>query len=1800
MDSLEQCRVFLDCFKANVNPSDPLPVRVPVYNLKYDEIKPAIVDWTRTYLDQFGCPQCIMTPIIRKACEEVLIQCNENPTSCGFNLRDYKTLQLNYTVISHVNQICSNLLDNENLNKLLAEQYAERSETDHPGPGALVAMRKKMHFSRGVKHRRRTMEDRHVCLPDFSVLFDTKDVEPTAFYGVYDGHGGQEAASFATSHLHYYIAQSEHYPHDMEAAIREGFLKTDKLFLQKCADHHLRSGCTAVVCFYRLHSGDLHLAWVGDSLAYAIGVSKVGARAFNIVHHPHVASDWVEANRVRNQGGSVILWQGQHRVEGQLAITRAIGNPCFKSVVPALPEYAFRRTVGQHCEDVVLVLASDGLWESLDPFYVSMIILYGIRKFPDNLQKITDLLIDYAKPKTQDNISVIILFLKDPQTIIKQTPWIEELEAKAGILEKRKMDINGAENNGFLAEKDPIYLEDQKAFADIQNFMSMDSALLQSKNDCDSPCDEPVPERFLPEGEFGPETDVDGIPVAFELPSKDIIAEVVNPEKMRLDLDFLNGLKNANNEVEEEASSVSADPVDLSEEQAEPESPNVNGTAGEQLHFDAPTETGDLIGSVEQEDEVPTLKAELNENELAPLKSIDEPIVSDLLDADSIVDNKLIDQLDSFGISDAIRRQLIEQTVPGSALNHEQDEDDDDGQLMEEKHSEFEGDGDGVEKEDLHHEKAFDSDIANDQHVKQDDDAGCCEESEEDEWDYVKVNKQQQQQQQQEQHQLEQPQSEEKPQESTSREETVEHGNSNAFIAEEDLPVERQIEQDETHEIEQHHYGDPADEQEEQEQQEEKPVVEELYQEQEREGEQFDATAVEPNTSETPVDILGDNTESTVSDSTKEVDDVIIDGGEAKEVVNLLNDDLNEDVPQPTAIEPLCDTSVITEEDSSAAPPVPSDSVNMEASMYGGSVAEQPVSPDTPVSPVEAFQAQQQQDFSADKDMFGSRLDDTLSPTGTEELREKHLYEAEEKTMFQADAAGGDLMQQGAAGDLGWQLNPEAKEFVPVVSPTSEEPPNVFAPTRMLEHESFKLREDAIVAQSPRKGTAPSMEDLDLPAEREFQTEMDKRPHEFETTVGGGGGDQPSPLSPNPFNQLDDQTMLPGNGFDLINGGEVLQPEEVDLLSTVKSDPDPFGVSDNAPSEELELLNKVQDLPLGDDEEQQEALITPQQAEPVQAALFGQEEQSPDLMEPEAYSAKEEQYVEQKETVDEYEFLEKPSDLADPYNGELENMDKAAGDSVAAHAYPAQTAAFDMFGLSQPTPTTEETVPMETDEEPKQVQQETLLEASVYDPEPLVLTTQEASQVPSDPEPSPEVVSETVPASVASELVAEPHKEQQTIEPEQPVPEEQPKESEKLTEDNKAVVESAAAGVAVATAAVAAAAVAATATAVSKTAAKPKASSAAVTAKKAGPTTATATKSSKDVAAKSAPAASRVGGGAAAPAASRKPTVPAAKKVPSTTTTTAKPPTGATTNGVKEARPASTTTKAPLAAKKPATEAAKTATTKTTTAASSVAAARTKAAATGPSSTTKPASASSTTRTAAPKPAATGTTTAAKPSSRASTTGTTTRTVTSRPSSAISTSSVPSKPASATTTTAAKRTVATKITNGTTTTDGVTKTTKMSSTTTSSTASRTGVTRTTGTGTAASKPASTLAAKKPLDTKPAAATKTATSGNKPSTTTRTSLAPKTTATSPAVRKVQQNGVAKKPTATSPNPGAKKVAVSAKKPEEELAKTNTSTTPTPTTTIETNGSAHENEQAMVEPPSPQPAADQLLVPIPQAM
>ncbi|XP_058055731.1 uncharacterized protein LOC131207139 [Anopheles bellator] len=1824
MDPLEQSRAFLDCFRANVNPADPLPVRVPIYNLKHDEIEPAIVDWTRTYLDQFECPHCLLTPIIRNVLEAVLKRCEENPESCGYTGRDYKTLQLNHEVISRVNQICSELLDNERLNNLLA-QLRSGWPLDEPDSGMHGAASSQLHnpvrqcyVARGLKNRRRTMEDRHVCLPDFDKLFQTRDIEPTAFYGVYDGHGGQDAASFAASHLHYYIAQSEHYPHNMTLAFEEGFHKTDRLFGEKCANHHLNSGSTAVVCFHHITSKRIDVAWVGDSQAIMVKRSPNRELYQRLVYPTHSASNPEERDRIHAIGGNVIFWYGGFRVNGQLAITRAIGNPAHKPFVSADPGICLNTCTD---DDLFLVIASDGLWEACDEQFISMFVLYAMRKFPNDPQKINDYLIAWAKQETTDNITVIIVFLKDIQTIIKETPFVEELEIKAKHRANQKMDLNDATSHGLLAENTSIPLEDHKAIEDIQNFM-LESAMVAPKSLCAGPVDDM---GFLSGGGLGPETDVDGLHDSQQSPSPMLLedeekktghalgnGDVATHHEMGghgggvehdTDYDYNPFGMPSNDEtvespsapettgdanshdIEEDPtspSSVSADPADFSEEHPVP---HVNGTGVH--HNPLEEEEAHAEGAFEKlADSEPVQKAELNED-IHPRhihiqdKSLDEPM--DLLGADSIVDNKLIDQLDSFGISEAIRRQLIEQQVTGAPVHHEQEEDEDDGQLIEEKHSEF----DGAEKEDLHHEKAFDSDYGNDHHsaadVKQDDDAGCCEDSEEDEWDYVKVNQQTQEQQKQEstpsdpvENSVTTPEDHQQP---SGEQERRDDERPLDLALEDDLPQkeeEHQQKQQEPHAFDEHQ------------QEQEKPEVEP---EQHSEVQQGDDEPTETEiVDHKPVEVLGENAvaESAVPQSASEFDDVI---SGSTEVVNLLNE-LNKKATTPTAIveSPSDINEAVQEEEPFESGPSDSFSAQtMEANPFGDDAAAHghALSFESPLLPVQDNRLQEEQQHHQEKDLFSmSAVEKEASEGGPfkEELNEKHLYEAEEKSMHHA-----------AGGDMGWQLNPEAKEFVPILpgsgtGPSGETPAD-FTPSRMLDHESYRLRDDTIVAQSPRKGTASSMEDLDVPQETDFQTEMDKRPHEFELV---GESSPLSPLAKQPVFDLQ-SAVLNGdehNGDDH-NGDD--RPKSAGEGSLPLMGTDCGQLGGTVPADDLDFLNKVHELPEGEEDAQLEAFAVNRQfAEPPAVAY---EEQVNLMAASEPYSAKEEQHIEHKETIDEpspaADFVQDFGQLslnnghtdpmtfgANPFLGEEIPMTVGAP-LAAGNASPF----FDLSSTNDQNQPTISEVAAKQFVEDVQTAPLTAFEPSLLPAQEFTPIADAATQGSTEPTPEPVIAAE-------------------------------PKLGEEPSDDLMAKDASGTTAPVAAVAVAAAGAVAVAASAASKTA-KPKAPASSTTAKKTGPSSATAKPAvgaSKDTTKSAATARTTASNTTStAAAATRKPPAGAASAAKKTTPTTggktsvASATTATMNGGVKEARPSSaaSTKTSTLAAKKPSTDAATKPTATKASTVSSVAAARAKAAA--PSSTTmKTATTGATATRTVPK----STTTAAsgvagKPTASSRLSTTTTRpasrpvSATSRPSSTVSEKSsttVPSK-----TTTTVKRTVAAKstVTNGTTTVDGTTKTTK--STTTTSTTARAPATTAPSRATATSR-TSTIGTKKPLDTKPsggAATTKSTsasltTSSKSSAISTRTSLAPRPTATSPAVKKLQNGTGPAKKTAASPTPvPIKKPASPAASKQQAVA---TTTVTNDNMSQAAGGGADVVDTETVEMVAPQP--DQLLVP--QAM
>lgn len=103
------------------------------------------------------------------------------------------------------------------------------------------------------------MEDKHIIIPDFNTLFNVQvdpvatfhqwgqsgwwschgtgvvqqDQEEQAYFAVFDGHGGVDAAIYAANHLHVNLVRQESFSHDPSEALCRAFKLTDEGFVKK-------------------------------------------------------------------------------------------------------------------------------------------------------------------------------------------------------------------------------------------------------------------------------------------------------------------------------------------------------------------------------------------------------------------------------------------------------------------------------------------------------------------------------------------------------------------------------------------------------------------------------------------------------------------------------------------------------------------------------------------------------------------------------------------------------------------------------------------------------------------------------------------------------------------------------------------------------------------------------------------------------------------------------------------------------------------------------------------------------------------------------------------------------------------------------------------------------------------------------------------------------------------------------------------------------------------------------------------------------------------------------------------------------------------------------------------------------------------------------------------------------------------------------------------------------------------------------------------------------------------------------
>ncbi|GFP87807.1 probable protein phosphatase 2c 25 [Phtheirospermum japonicum] len=190
------------------------------------------------------------------------------------------------------------------------------SEMKHDGDGYSV------YCKRGKKGG--VMEDR------YAVVLGLQGDSKQAFFGVFDGHGGAEAAEFAAKHLEKNVMNevlSKASDKKIEEAVTEGYLATDSEFLKK----DTKGGTCCVTAL--IHKGDLVVSNVGDCRA----VMSLGGVAETLTadHRPSLL---YERKRIQNLGGYLDCSHGVWRVHGSLAVSRAIGDGHLKEWVIAKPE----------------------------------------------------------------------------------------------------------------------------------------------------------------------------------------------------------------------------------------------------------------------------------------------------------------------------------------------------------------------------------------------------------------------------------------------------------------------------------------------------------------------------------------------------------------------------------------------------------------------------------------------------------------------------------------------------------------------------------------------------------------------------------------------------------------------------------------------------------------------------------------------------------------------------------------------------------------------------------------------------------------------------------------------------------------------------------------------------------------------------------------------------------------------------------------------------------------------------------------------------------------------------------------------------------------------------------------------------------------------------------------------------------------------------------------------------------------------------------------------------------------------
>jgi protein phosphatase 1L len=241
---------------------------------------------------------------------------------------------------------------------------------------------------------RSLMEDVHAIYQDADRKFFAAEI--------YDGHGGREAAEITSRMLTPYFMNAwvKEFGKPLKdrrgecELMREAYLSVDAHLVER----GIKSGTTAANLYF---VGDRFLAANAGDTRVIIGTRK----GFSFLTKDHKPDLPEERARIESMGGRVLSY-GAPRVEGILAMSRALGDTGLKPYVSSEPRIV-EGYPGK--ENDYAVLACDGVWDVLAPDDV----IKTVRTVADPWRASEEISRQALDRGSTDNITVIILDLRE-------------------------------------------------------------------------------------------------------------------------------------------------------------------------------------------------------------------------------------------------------------------------------------------------------------------------------------------------------------------------------------------------------------------------------------------------------------------------------------------------------------------------------------------------------------------------------------------------------------------------------------------------------------------------------------------------------------------------------------------------------------------------------------------------------------------------------------------------------------------------------------------------------------------------------------------------------------------------------------------------------------------------------------------------------------------------------------------------------------------------------------------------------------------------------------------------------------------------------------------------------------------------------------------------------------------------------------------------------------------------------------------------------------------------------------------